>query len=211
KTTYETVIGSNQLTVIDEVTNLRAVPAELELLYHINMGRPLLEDGSRLVAPALEVAPRDARAVEGIKSYAAYAGPTAGYVEQVYFFDLVADAQGQTSVLLRNSAGDKGLSLHFDKRQLPCFTLWKNTQAEADGYVTGLEPATNYPNLKTFEREKGRVIALAPGGNHQTRIDMQIHDSTQSVQQVEHRIAGLQQEHATRVHDRPQARFSPGA
>jgi hypothetical protein len=211
KTTYETVIGSNQLTVIDEVTNLRAVPAELELLYHINMGKPLLEEGAQFVAPALEVAPRDARAVEGIKSYSTYAAPMTGYVEQVYFFDLLADAQGKTSVLLRNSAGDKGLSLHFDKRQLPCFTLWKNTQAEADGYVTGLEPATNYPNLKTFEREKGRVITLPPGGSHQTRIDMQVHDTHQSVQQVEHHIVGLQQERATKVHDRPQPRFSPGA
>ena len=39
--------------------------------------------------------------------------------------------------------------------ELPCFTLWKNTAAEADGYVTGLEPGTNFPNLRSFERFVG--------------------------------------------------------
>ena len=47
------------------------------------------------------------------------------------------------------------MSIKFNKRQLPCFTLWKNRQAAVDGYVTGLEPATNYPNPKPFEKEKG--------------------------------------------------------
>ena len=54
--------------------------------------------------------------------------------------------------LLRNRAGDKAVALRFARAQLPCFTLWKQTGGRRDGYVTGLEPATNYPNPRPFEQ-----------------------------------------------------------
>ena len=89
-----------------------------------------------------------------------YGPPQSGYVEQVYFLDLAADAEGQTEALLQNADGSRGASLQFSLKQLPYMTLWKNTSAEADGYVTGLEPATNYPNLRSTERKFGRVPLL---------------------------------------------------
>jgi hypothetical protein len=78
KSTVETAAGSNRLTVIDEVTNLAGGPADLELLYHTNMGRPFLEPGARFVAPIISVVPRDRIAAEGIDSYDTYAAPLAG-------------------------------------------------------------------------------------------------------------------------------------
>ena len=41
KSTVRTKIGEPKLTVIDEVINAWATPADLELLYHINVGPPL--------------------------------------------------------------------------------------------------------------------------------------------------------------------------
>jgi hypothetical protein len=209
KSTVRTTAGSNRISLIDEITNRRATPAELELLYHINNGPPFLEQEARLVAPVAEVAPRDARAAEGIDQWNVYGPPVTGFVEQAYFFDFVADRDSRTLALLRNAHGDKGLSVHFDKRQLPYFTLWKNTQAEADGYVTGLEPATNYPNLKTFERKMGRVILLAPVATFTAQVDIAVHSTGQQVAAVEQEINALQARHAPRVHRTPQEKFSP--
>jgi len=208
RSTVETTVGSNQLTVIDEITNLRASPAEFQLLYHTNFGPPFLEQDARFVAPIIEVAPRDGEAVKGIDEFARFRAPTTGFVEQVYFFDLAADAQGETLALLRNAAGDKGVSLHFNKQQLPCFSLWKNEQAEADGYVTGLEPATNFPNLKTFERQQGRVVTLQPGETYQTRLELQVHHTAEAVKRIESQIGTLQQSHTPTVHCEPQSKYS---
>ncbi|MSR58023.1 MAG: DUF4432 family protein [Planctomycetaceae bacterium] len=207
--TVETVAGSNRFTIIDQITNRRGVSAEIELLYHINTGRPFLEPGARCVVPALEVAPRDARAAEGIDHYETFAAPQAGYAEQVYFFDLAADSNSRTATLLRNAAGDKGLSVHFDRRELPHFTLWKNTQAEEDGYVTGFEPATNFPNLKPFEREQGRVITLPPGGSHTIRLEIAVYSTAESVRAVEEEIATLQGNRPPKVHREPRPGWSP--
>src|SRR5262249_21177709 len=148
--TCTTVPGSNRLVVHDVVENRAGRPAEVQILYHCNVRPPLLEPGSRVVAPVRELAPRTPRAAEGIDTYDTYAGPTPGYAEQVYCYDLLADGHGHTVVMLYNSAADRGLVVRMNRNELPCFTLWKNTAAVEDGYVTGLEPATNYPNFKTF-------------------------------------------------------------
>jgi hypothetical protein len=207
--TVETAAGSNRLTVIDEVTNPAGVQAELELLYHTNMGRPFLEPGSRFVAPIITVVPRDRIAAEGIDSFDTYAAPIAGFSEQVYYFDLAADKEGRTQTLLKSAHGDKGVVITFDKRQLPCFALWKNTQSEIDGYVTGLEPATNFPNLKGFERKQGRVVILPPGGKHTSRLDIAVHSTREGVQAAENEIALLQRGHKPQIYRQPQSKWSP--
>lgn len=209
KSTTETVPGTNSLTIIDEVTNLRSLPSELELLYHTNFGGPFLELGAKLIAPILEVAPRDARAVEDLATWDTYLGPTSGYVEQCYFFDLAAKKSGDTVVMLKNGHGDKAVSLRFNKQQLPCFTQWKNTSADSDGYVTGLEPATNYPNLKTYERKQGRLVNLQPGQTYTTRMEIHIHNTADQVGAVEDEIREIQSSQPGKVHPGPQAKFSP--
>jgi hypothetical protein len=209
ETTIATEAGSNAFTISDKVTNLGSSDAELELLYHANFGRPFLEAGATVHCPARVVAPRNARAAEGIAAYNTYLGPTPGYAEQVYFYDLLADDQGQTLALLTNAHGRLGVSLHFSRKQLPCFTVWKCTQADADGYVTGLEPGTNFPNIKPYERDQGRVINLAAGATHEASLRIEVHDSAESVAKIEQRIAALQGGTEPMIHSRPMAPFSP--
>ena len=209
KTTIQTEIGSTTFSVIDEVTNLKGTPAELEMLYHWNFGRPFLEEGARLVVPALDVAPRDPVAAAAIDTWDTYAAPQAGFVEQCHFMQLAGDSRGQSQVLLRNAHGDKGLSLKFNVQQLPCFTVWKNTQAEVDGYVTGLEPGTNFPNPKAVERAHGRVVNVPPGGSYRMETQLVIHPTHEGVAAAEKAIAALLAGKKTVVHSHPQPRYQP--
>jgi hypothetical protein len=208
-TTYETAPGSNHLTIRDEIHNLSARPLEMQVLYHTNLGRPFLDEGARLVLPVRQAAPRDPRAAEDTATWQTYRGPTLGYTEQCYYAELIGDDREQTTVLLRNAAGDRGISLEYGIRTLPCFTVWKCTQPEADGYVTGLEPATNFPNFKTFERSRGRVVNLAPQQTYATQLVLAVHASAAEVSGVEKRIAELQHRADPIVHERPLAAFSP--
>jgi len=210
RTRISTVPGSGSLSIRDEVVNLKGVEAELELLYHCNFGPPFLEAGSRLLAPIAEVAPRDARAAEGIERFDSYDGPTPGYVEQVYWFDLLSvPGTGRTLAVLRNAAGDLAVAVRFDKRQLPCFSLWKNTAAVEDGYVTGLEPGTNYPNLKRFERERGRVIKLPAGGSYTAELSIEAVAGRSDVERLEREVAELQKQAERQVHRQPVEKWSP--
>lgn len=207
--TIETTAGSNRFAIIDEVTNLSAKPAEFELLYHTNVGRPFLEAGAKFVAAVREVSPRDARAAEGIESYDNYEAPAAGYAEQAYYFRLIADAQGRGLAVLRNAAGDLALSLRMSLSELPCFTLWKNTAAEADGYVTGLEPGTNFPNLRSFERAQGRLQTLLPGSSRKMSFEIAVHADRASVNEVTEEAHRLQSTVTAALSREPLREFSP--
>jgi hypothetical protein len=191
--TVATRVGQSGMTITDRVTSLSAEPAELELLYHINFGPPLVAPGAKVVLPVSLMAPRDPVAAENLAQWDTYGPPSPGSGEAVFFFELAAAADGQTRALLHNAAADRGVSLRFDKDRLPCFSLWKNRQAEIDGYVTGLEPATNFPNVKSFEKAHGRVIVLAPGDSRSFEIALEVHADASSVSAAADAVKKIQQ------------------
>jgi hypothetical protein len=208
-TTYTTVPGSHRLVVHDVVENRRAEPAEMQMLYHCNLGPPFLEAGSRVVAPTREMAPNSARSAEGIDTFETYAGPAPGFAEQCYFYDLLADPAGRSLAMLYNATANRGLVLRMNRNELPCFTVWKNTAAVEDGYVTGLEPGTNYPNFKSYERQQGRVRVLPPGGRWECSWSMEIFDTAAGVTGILKEIATLQAHGRAVIHRTPHNRFSP--
>jgi galactose mutarotase-like enzyme len=191
--TVTTQVGQSGMTVTDRVTSLSAEPAELELLYHINFGGPLVGPGAKVLLPVSLMAPRDRVAVENLAEWDTYGPPSPGSAEAVFFFELAADADGETRALLHNAAADRGVSLRFEKDRLPCFSLWKNRQAEVDGYVTGLEPATNFPNVKSFEKAQGRVIVLNPGESRLFEVTLEVHPDASSVSAAAQAVRKIQE------------------
>ncbi len=185
---------SNQLVIEDVVVNKGATPAEFELLYHCNFGPPFLGDGSQLVAPLEIVYPRDARAVENVDSYSEYAGPQAGFVEQVYWLEAAAREDGNTLALLKSPDPARAVAVRFNRRQLPCLTLWKNTAALQDGYVTGIEPGTDYPNSRPFERDKGRLATLGPGESFHCRVGIEIAADAGATALLEEEVKAIREE-----------------
>jgi hypothetical protein len=111
-------------------------------------------------------------------------------------------------VLLENAARTLGVSLGYDKRQMPCFTLWKNTGSLVDGYVTGLEPATNYPNPRSFEEARGRVVKLAPGATASFDLSLTMHADRASVAAAEKAVAAIAGASTPHVSQTPQREWS---
>jgi len=208
RTSVSTTAGSNALIIRDKVTNLGAQATDFEMLYHTNVGVPFLEKGAKLVAPLASIAPRDRHSGAGANGFDMYPGPTTGMAEEAFFFEMQADDSGQTRVMLVNAAGNRGFGLSYSTRELPYFTLWKNPQAEADGYVTGLEPGTNFPNFRSFERQQGRVISLAPGASYECGFELRVFDSSVAVQAEAAVIQSLLRMEPVR-HLTPIAKLSP--
>jgi len=183
--------GEPVVRVRDEVLNRSAEPGELELLYHVNFGKPILDAGARLLVPAREVCPRDDRAAARAKEWDRYGTPEALRKEEVFYMELHADAQSRTRALLEAAGGASGASLGWDVRQLPCFTQWKNPQMAADAYVTGLEPGTNYPNQRRFEKLRKRVVPLASGATWQVDLDLEYHPDRAAVERAARDVARI--------------------
>jgi hypothetical protein len=154
---------SAEVHLLDEVSNELSSPATAQMLYHINLGAPILGEGATVVAPIARLAPKNDLSAGEIDQWNRMPGPQSGYAERVYFAQLSADDDGNTAAMLRSADGSTGFGVSFDTSTLPYFILWKNTAAEADGYVVGMEPATNFPNARSSETGKERVVRLQPG------------------------------------------------
>jgi len=182
---------SNSIKISDVLENIRGVSCEMQILYHCNYGKPFLEEESRLIAPIRRVAPRDSKASENVENFDIFGPPEDGFIEQVYFFELVGDDEGHTKVVLVNRDETKAVSISFSLKELPYFTLWKNTGTIEDGYVVGLEPGTSFPNPKSFERSQNRIVKLKPKEKYKVEIALAIHLGKEEVQTVKNEILKL--------------------
>lgn len=197
-------VGEKGFRIRDQVVNHSASPAEIQLLYHVNFGHPLLDGGSQVVAPIDVLVPRNDHAAAGIERWSHYQAETPGFEEQVYFATLRSGKNDQTEVLLKNAHATRGVSLQYKSSELPCFTVWKNTTAVSDGYVTGIEPGTNYPNPRTFEGEHGRIAKIDGGGSTEFGVQMIIHDEAADVAQAEKRVTQIAGGKEPTIHNTPQ-------
>ncbi|ADB15391.1 conserved hypothetical protein [Pirellula staleyi DSM 6068] len=204
-TTMTLKLGSHQIAIRDEIENLSSAPAEAQMLYHVNFGLPLLDAGSQVMAPVKTLVPRNPHAASGLKSWNSYLAPQTGYEEMVYFLEMHGTEHSVTEVLLKNAHSTRGASLIYKTSELPCFSLWKDTGSAVDGYVTGLEPGTNYPNPRSFEGKHNRVMKLAPLEKKSLHLTLELHTTEKSIAAAEARIAKLQAGKETKIHDAPLA------
>ena len=135
--------------------------------------------------------PTNAHAAIDIADWNVFAPPRAGYVEQCYFLDLAADDDGLALIVLHDAEAHRGIALEFPTASLPCFTLWKNTVATGDGYVAGIEPSTDLPNPRDFERDQGRLMRLESGETWSTHIDLIALTSQSEVAEALDRVAAI--------------------
>ena len=86
KTTFITQFGSTSFSWNDRVENLGGNVAKMQMLYHVNIGHPLLAPGSQLLAPVRVVSPHDqTAALAGTKNYHTYPPQKVGARSPILF------------------------------------------------------------------------------------------------------------------------------
>lgn len=200
--------GATQVQLADQVTNQRSVPAEIQMLYHINVGSPVLSDGGDVVAPIKRLAPKDDLSAGEINQWNQTPAAASGYGERVYFCQLHQDADGQSTAMLRSGDRGRAIAVSFDHRTLPYFIFWKNTAADQDGYVAGLEPATNFPNSRSAEAGQGRLVRLPAAGDVTFRLTLDPLVTADEVSQFAQRIRRLSELGPEEVLSKPDPHWS---
>lgn len=161
--TISAALGTSSLTVEDTVTNEAVNSNAHMLLYHVNLGWPLLEEGAELEVPADSVEPRDADARGGLGREHEFGPPEPDFREQVFIH---RGARGSAQLI--NRARGLRLGLRFSQT-LPVLFQWKLTAQKH--YVLGLEPA-NTPVImgRAAARSAGLLPRLSPGESISYRL-----------------------------------------
>ena len=170
-----TRLGSSRICIQDEVTNEGFSPTPHMLLYHFNLGFPLLSPDSRLEVDACQTVARDADAEAGLAAWSRFLPPTPGFREQVFRHAPAPGPDGLVHVRLINPQLKLALALHYDPSTLPHLFQWK-MMGEGE-YVLGIEPA----NSSTIEgralaRQREDLPMLAPGETRLYQLEIEVQE-----------------------------------
>lgn len=157
-------LGEAKVLISDVVENEGYSTVPHMILYHINAGFPLVDEGARLLVSS-KVTPRDPDSEKGLADCCRFTAPIPGCAEQVFFHDVAADAAGLATAALVNEAfgGGQGLALYvrYPKAQLPVLNEWK--MMGEGTYVVGMEPGNGFVSGRAAERARGTLQFLEPG------------------------------------------------
>ncbi|MCK5863352.1 MAG: aldose 1-epimerase family protein [Candidatus Hydrogenedentes bacterium] len=171
--TVQTALGEKKFWIHDVVTNEGFRKTPLMLLYHCNMGWPVLDENSQIIAPSRIVAARDDHARKGQEQWDHMEKPTRNYQEKCYYHDMAPGQDGTVTVAMINDgfSSDTGFGgyVKYNKRELPRFVQWK-MMGEQD-YVCGLEPCNCGVEGRDIDEEKGLLDYLSPGEQREFHLE----------------------------------------
>lgn len=168
-------LGENRFTLHDVVENLGGRPEPHMILYHFNVGFPLLDEGSELEVQSRRVEGLDerSRAVEA-RAHQVH-GPVFGFEEEVLVHDVEPDPTGWVAarVVNRGFEGGRGLALtiRYRKEELPYLWQWRNLRERA--YVMGIEPGNAHMRGRAYNREQGTLPILEPGERREYHLEVE--------------------------------------
>ena len=155
----------NLFVIEDKIRNTGDRREPFEILYHMNMGYPLLDEDSVVDIPSVEVKARDAHAEEDILNWMKMETPQAGYIERCYYHSF---AKGKGMAGIYQPKHHIGLRILFDADELDGFVEWKMMGIR--DYVLGLECGNCYPDGRDVMRKTGMLKFLNPGEEKQYRV-----------------------------------------
>jgi Domain of unknown function (DUF4432) len=204
----EADLGGNTVRLCDRVVNAGFARTPHMLLYHVNIGFPVIDDGARYLAPVRAVvwASHDGDLQAQGVGYRHCPAPQIGFREQVWQHDMAADADGLVPMAVVNDRIGLGIMVESRADQFPCALQWQNFQA--GHYVMGLEPATHHVRGNLFARERGEMIWLEAGEARRYDTQFCVLDGAGEIAAVARRIAAIARQPDT-DYPEPTGRFAP--
>lgn len=165
------VAGSDTVVVEDTVTNEGFEEAPHMILYHANLGWPLLDSDAVIDIPSDSVEARDADAESGLDTRSVVGPPQLGFREQVYRHGFTGG--NAVDVRVTNPRIGVEFSLGFSSAALPTLYQWKMTGRGT--YVLGLEPS-NSGNVfgRAAARAAGELPVLRAGESVHYRLEFRL-------------------------------------
>jgi len=189
----EAEVGTSEIQLHDRVVNHGFYKTPHMLMYHINVAYPVLDEGSRYLAPIRDVvwaAHAGANYKKQGVGYRTLPGPKLDFHEQVWQHEMAADEVGEVPIALVNDRLGLGFEVVTRKDQFPCFYEWQNFQAGQ--YALGIEPSTHHVLGNLAARERGEMIWLEHGEERRYDATFRVLDGTRAIEIAEERIRGIE-------------------
>jgi hypothetical protein len=185
---YTARLGESRFFMHDHIENAGFLPTEHMLLYHINIGFPVVDEGAELIAPVRKPPTiPDGLPASAADEYNRFIAPQKNWHLQGFELDMAAEPDGSVPVAIVNRDGF-GVYVVYNQRQMPQYLEWR-MMGEGQ-YAVGIEPCTN-----TFGREiarkLGQLITLQPGDQREYDLEVGVLDGRAAVDAFRARVGKL--------------------
>jgi hypothetical protein len=188
----EADVGGNEIRISDQVVNHGFARTPHMFFYHVNVGHPVLDEGSRYLAPIKDVL-WASHAGELYRSqkvgYRTVPAPRPAFREQVWQHEVSADRRGEVPVAVVNDRLGLGFEVVTRKDQLPCLYEWQNFAP--GNYVLGIEPSTHHALGNLAARERSEMIWLEHDQSRSYQAVFRVLDGADEIAAAERRITAI--------------------
>jgi hypothetical protein len=182
----EAKVGESRFTIHDEVVNVGHTDVPHLLLYHCNVGFPVVDAGSQFLIPSAETTTSYGVPVEG---YRTLSDPIPDFTEACFEHELVAESAGTVPAGVINRKIGMGVYQVFRKEQLPHHTIWR--MMGEDTYCLAMEPATNRDAGRFDARDRGELITLERGTSRHYDLEIGALDGAAAIDAFEARVRAI--------------------
>jgi len=167
-------------------------------LYHINIGYPVLDEGSKFLAPIKHTiwASHEDDLNKQEVGYYTMPAPQKNFHEQVYEHAIVADHDGTVPIALVNPGFNNnqglGLLIEFNKNEFPYVFEWQNLQEGS--YALAIEPSSNHVLGKPFARERDELRWIEHGESYEYTTRFQVLSDNDEISTAKYRINNICQQ-----------------
>lgn len=141
--------GSATVQLVDEVINDLSTPTTAQLLYHINLGAPLVSEGAEFLTQTSWFEPKDELSRSEAARWSKIGAPEAGFHERVYFAKLATVSDAKAAACIRSADGNAGFGLTYDASTLPLFHILAEHRCRKRWLRRGLG-ASNKPSQRAL-------------------------------------------------------------
>lgn len=181
----EARVGESRFTIRDVVENVGHSRTPHMLLYHCNVGFPLVDEGSELLLPSAGTTTDTWSTVQG---YRTLTPPQRDFQEACFYERILREPSGLVPAGLVNRRLGLGVYQVFDARQLPAFMVWR--MMGEGTYAVALEPGTNRAQPRRDLRARGEIIELAPGETRTYDLELGALVGSAAIERFATRVGG---------------------
>ena len=190
----EVEVGTDTVRIRDRVRNAGFYATPHLLLYHVNIGWPVVDETTRLVAP-IEATPFTAHDPAATRFGPIEQDvPQKHFYQQVYEHRVTAGSDGIAHAALVNDAfetpaGERGIGLEiaWDQCTMPALYQWQNLQE--GNYVVAMEPATVHGGSREDWKARGEIRILEHGDSWDYALDITPHAGEAAIADLKARLA----------------------
>jgi hypothetical protein len=175
--TISSTIGGPAIRVHDVVTNRGPTTVPHMMLYHCNLGWPIIDEGANLVWKGkCESLGRDMddELFNSKHNFRKCQPPLKIHKgrEAVGIVDVRPDRNGICTVGVHNRKLKMAVAIKYPKEKLPLLTNWQHWGF--GDYVCGIEPGTNPPTGQNAARKERKLLKIRPGQSRTYDVELSV-------------------------------------